>query len=242
MGTGVAPGRRDAKEQGQMRRERAVAEAVTRKLAEVIRLRDESLADHLHRTAEVACAIGAQLGAGMDTLDLLYTAGFLHDVGKLAISEAILWKPSGLTRAEWRVVRAHPEEGHRLVGDIMEREVASAVLNHHERMDGEGYPRGLDGRTLPTIARIVQVADAWDAMTNHRPYRSALPTPTAVEEVARCAGSQFDPEVAAALAEIFDGQAERRPPRERRHYPAFLQAETDAETGPTLIRLRDRSA
>ena len=175
-----------------MRRERAVAEAVTRKFAEVIRLRDESLADHLHRTAEVACAVGAQLGADMDTLDLLYTAGFLHDVGKLAISEAILWKPSGLTRAEWRVVRAHPEEGHRLVADIMEREVASAVLNHHERMDGEGYPRGLDGRTLPMVARIVQVADAFDAMTNHRPYRPALPSPTAVEEVRRCAGSQFD--------------------------------------------------
>jgi len=86
------------------------------------------------------------------------------------------------------------------------------------------------------------VADAWDPMTNHRPYRSALATPTAVDEVARCAGSQFDPEVAAALAEIFDGQAERRPPKERRHYPAFLQAETNAETVPTLIRLRDRSA
>jgi HD-GYP domain-containing protein (c-di-GMP phosphodiesterase class II) len=225
-----------------MSRERAVAEAVTRKLAEVIRLRDESLADHLHRTAEVACAIGAQLGADMDTLDLLYTAGFLHDVGKLAISEAILWKPSGLTRAEWRVVRAHPEEGHRLVGDILEREVASAVLNHHERMDGEGYPRGLDGRTLPMIARIIQVADAWDAMTNHRPFRPALLTPTAVAEVERCAGTQFDPEVAAALAEIFTGHNERRPPKERRHFPSFLQAPADADALPTLIRLRDRSA
>ncbi len=225
-----------------MRRERAVAEAVTRKFAEVIRLRDESLANHLHRTAEVACAIGAQLGADMDTLDVLYTAGFLHDVGKLAISEAILWKPSGLTRAEWRVVRAHPEEGHRLVEDIMEREVASAVLNHHERMDGEGYPRGLDGRTLPMIARIVQVADAWDAMTNHRPYRPALSTPTAVDEVLRCAGTQFDAEVVAALSQIFEGHNERRPPEERRHFPAFLQQQVDVETVPTLIRLRDRSA
>jgi HD-GYP domain-containing protein (c-di-GMP phosphodiesterase class II) len=109
-------------------------------------------------------------------------------------------------------------------------------------MDGEGYPRGLDGRTLPMIARIVQVADAWDAMTNHRPFRSALPIPKAVEEVERCAGSQFDPEVAAALAEIFDGHNERRPPKERRHYPAFLQAQSGVETVPTLIRLRDRSA
>jgi HD-GYP domain-containing protein (c-di-GMP phosphodiesterase class II) len=225
-----------------MRRERAVAEAVTRKFAEVIRLRDTSLADHLHRTAEVACAIGAQLGADMDTLDLLYTAGFLHDVGKLAISEAILWKPSGLTRAEWRVVRAHPEEGHRLVADIMERDVASAVLNHHERMDGEGYPRGLDGRTLPVVARIVQVADAWDAMTNHRPYRPALPIAVAVDEVRRCAGTQFDHEVAAALAEIYDGHHERRPPEERRHFPTFLQPAADAEAVPSLIRLRGRSA
>ncbi|MBM3696251.1 MAG: HD domain-containing protein [Actinobacteria bacterium] len=224
-----------------MKQDRAVAEAVTRKFAEVVRLRDESLANHLHRTAEVACALGAQLGADVDTLDLLYTAGFLHDVGKLAISEAILWKPSGLTRAEWRVVREHPEEGHRLVADIMEREVASAVLNHHERMDGEGYPRGLDGRTLPMVARIVQVADAFDAMTNHRPYRPALPTPLAVEEVRRCAGSQFDAEVADALAAIFDGRPERRPPAERRHYPAFLNGAVP-EGPPALVRLRDRSA
>jgi HD-GYP domain-containing protein (c-di-GMP phosphodiesterase class II) len=223
-----------------MRRERAVAEAVTRKFAEVIRLRDESLADHLHRTAEVACAIGAQLGADMDTLDLLYTAGFLHDVGKLAISEAILWKPSGLTRAEWRVVRGHPEEGHRLVADIMEREIASAVLNHHERMDGEGYPRGLDGRTLPMVAHIVQLADAFDAMTNHRPYRPALSTVAAVEEVRRCTGTQFDGEAVAALAEIFDGHADRRPPEERRHYPEFLRPAAEPETAPTLVRLRDR--
>lgn len=225
-----------------MRQERAVAEAVTRKFAEVIRLRDASLAEHLHRTAEVACAIGAQLGADMDTLDLLYTGGFLHDVGKLAISEAILWKPSGLTRAEWRVVRGHPEEGHRLVSDVMEREVASAVLNHHERMDGEGYPRGLDGRTLPMVARIVQVADAFDAMTNHRPYRPSLPTPRAVEEAERCAGTQFDGEVVAALAAIFDGHYDRRPPEERRHQPAFMEAPAETVDAPALIRLRDRSA
>jgi HD-GYP domain-containing protein (c-di-GMP phosphodiesterase class II) len=225
-----------------MRQERAVAEAVTRKLIEVIRLRDQPLADHLHRTAEVACAIGAQLGADIDTLDLLYTAGLLHDVGKLAISEAILWKPSGLTRSEWRVVRAHPEEGHRLVADVVEREVASAVINHHERMDGEGYPRGLDGRTLPMVARIVQVADAYDAMTNHRPYRPALETPVAVSEAQRCAGTQFDPEVTEALADLFDGHTERRPPSERRYRPAFLSSGPLAEDFPSLVRFRDRSA
>ena len=227
-----------------MRSERSVAEAVTCKLIGVIRLRDQSLADHMQRTADVSCALGAQMGADMETLDLLYTAGLLHDVGKIAIPEAILWKPCGLTRSEWRVMRSHPTEGHRLVSDVMEREVVSAVLNHHERMDGEGYPRGLDGRTLPMVARIVQVADAFDAMTSERPYRSALETPLALAEVIRCAGSQFDGEVAAALAAIFDGRSERQPPGERSYTPAFLGLTAAVEPGGVayLVRFGDRPA
>jgi len=225
-----------------MRRERAVAEAVTRKFAEIIRLRDESLADHLHRTAEVACAVGAHLGADMDTLDLLYTAGFLHDVGKLAISEAILWKPSGLTRAEWRVVRAHPEEGHRLVADIMEREVASAVLNHHERMDGEGYPRGArrprpaDDRPHRATGRRLGCHDqppTLPAGAAHAPRRGRS---------AALRGNPVRRRGGGSLAAIFDGHAGQRPPEERRHYPAFLQPTADPGAVPTLVRLRDRSA
>lgn len=221
-----------------------VAEAVTRKLAEAICLRDPALADHLYGTAEVACAIGARLGADLSTLDLLYTAGLLHDIGKLAVSEAILWKPAGLTRAEWEVVRTHPEAGHRLIADIMEAEVASAVLNHHERIDGEGYPRGLDGRRLPTVVHIVQVADAFDAMTNRRPYRSALEVPLAAAEVMRCAGSQFDAEAAAALAALVNDHAEAFAPVGLDYRPAFLERPADAEAGgaPCLVRLRDRPA
>jgi HD-GYP domain-containing protein (c-di-GMP phosphodiesterase class II) len=227
-----------------MSRDRMVAEAVTRKLAEASSLRDPTLGDHLHRTAAIACAIGAEMGATKDTLDLLYTAGLLHDIGKLAISEAILFKPAGLTRAEWQVVRAHPEAGYRLIADVLERDVAAAVLNHHERMDGEGYPRGLDGRTLPMVARIVQAADAFDAMTSERPYRSALATRLAVAEVIRCAGSQFDGEVVAALAVIFDGRAERRPPDERCYTPAFLERTATVEPGGVacLVRFQDRPA
>jgi HD-GYP domain-containing protein (c-di-GMP phosphodiesterase class II) len=227
-----------------MNNNRMVAEAVTRKLAEAICLRDPALADHLQGTAEVACAIGAQLGADLDSLDLLYAAGLLHDIGKLAVSEAILWKPSGLTRAEWHVMRSHPEAGYRLIADVMERDIGSAVLNHHERMDGDGYPRGLDGRTLPMVVRIVQVADAFDAMTSERPYRPALETPLAVREVIRCAGSQFDGEVAAALAGLFDGHGERRPPIGRCRTPAFLEQTAVVEPGgvPSLVRLLDRPA
>lgn len=227
-----------------MTNDRMVAEAVTRKLAEVSALRDPTLGHHLHRTAGIACAIGAEMGATMETLDLLYTAGLLHDVGKLAISEAILFKPSGLTRNEWQVVRAHPEAGYRLIADVMESDVASAVLNHHERIDSQGYPRGLDARTLPMVARIVQVADAFDAMTSERPYRSALETPLAVAEVIRCAGSQFDGEVVAALAAIFDGRSERQPPGERSYTPAFLGLTAAVEPGGVgyLVRFRDRPA
>jgi len=227
-----------------MSNDRMVVEAVTRKLAEVIALRDPTLAHHLYGTAEIACAVGAQLGADMDTLDLLYTAGVLHDVGKLAISEAILFKPAGLTSAEWQVVRGHPEAGYRLIADVMETDVASAVLNHHERIDSEGYPRGLDARTLPMVVRIVAVADAFDAMTSERPYRPALETPLALAEVARCAGSQFDGEVAATLAALFDGHPDRRPPCERRYTPAFLDRTAVVEPGGVscLVRLRDRPA
>lgn len=227
-----------------MNNHRMIAEAVTRKLAEVVCLRDPALSDHLRGTAEVACAIGAQLGADLDTLDLLYAAGLLHDVGKLAVSEAILWKPAGLTRAEWQVMRSHPEAGHHLVANIMEPDVTSAVLNHHERMDGDGYPRGIDGRTLPMVARIVQVADAFDAMTSRRPYRPAMETRLALAEVIRCTGSQFDTDAAAALVELFDGHRGRRPPVERRYVPGFLERTAVVEPGgaPCLVRLRDRPA
>jgi HD-GYP domain-containing protein (c-di-GMP phosphodiesterase class II) len=227
-----------------MSNDRMIAEAVTRKLAEVVCLRDPALADHLYRTAEVACALGAQMGADLDTLDLLYTAGLLHDIGKLAISEAILWKPSGLTRSEWEVVRVHPEAGHRLIADVMQRDVASAVLNHHERLDGDGYPRGLDASTLPMVVRIIQVADAFDAMTSRRPYRPAMGTRLAVAEVTRCAGSQFDPEVAAALTDLFEGHGEELVIAGRRHAPASLARTAVARPGgvPCLVRLRDLPA
>ncbi len=92
-------------------------------------------------------------------------------------------------------MRTHPEEGHRLVADVTHRDVAAAVLYHHERMDGDGYPFGIDGRSLPVTVKIIQVADAFDAMTSIRPYQAALPSDIAVSEIARCAGSQFDPDV-----------------------------------------------
>ncbi len=187
-------------------------EIVVAKLIEVQRLRDGPLADHGHRTAEIAVSIGGALECDVEVLDRLYTAGQLHDIGKLAVTESTLWKPAGLSRAEWREIRTHPEEGHRLVAGVVHRDIAAAVLHHHERPDGGGYPSGIDGRTVPLVARVIQVADAFDAMTSGRPYQQAVPVLAAVEEIERCAGSQFDPEIAAALREVYETRGDPRIP------------------------------
>jgi len=178
--------------------------AATQKLIEVMRLRDRDLADHGLRAAHMAAAIGGELGCSSDEVDRIYLGGLLHDIGKLGIPEAILWKPTGLDAGEWRTVRSHPQDGHRLVVDLTHREVAAAVLYHHERFDGEGYPHRVDLASMPLAVRIVQVADAYDAMTSDRPYEPALPAAFAVEEITRCAGTQFDPDVAAALARLLE--------------------------------------
>jgi len=245
--TGDPPSRRAAPDEG---------EVVVARLAAVMRLRDPGLADHAHRTAEIACAIGADLGLGIDSLDRLYTAALLHDVGKLGVPEAILWKPTSLTKGEWSIVRSHPEAGHRLVADVVPREVSASILYHHERLDGEGYPFGVSSRGVPMLVRIVQVADAFDAMTSDRPYQGPIPVDIALAEMARCAGSQFDPEITAALARVFEHHRGLRPPVELLHRPPAAEPPPGAPPAiagpshpspseplrPNLIRLRDRQA
>lgn len=180
--------------------------AATQKLLEVMRLRDRALADHGLRAGHMAAAIAAELGGTADEVDRAYLGGLLHDVGKLGIPEAILWKPTGLDTTEWKVVRNHPQEGHRLIVDLTHRDVAAAVLYHHERFDGEGYPHRIDLTSIPMPVRIVQVADAYDAITSDRPYAPALPASLAVEEINRCAGSQFDPDAARGLSQLLEAK------------------------------------
>ena len=180
----------------------AAESAATAKLIAVTRMRDPALADHGVRTAHVAAAVAAELGLTAAEADRVYLGALLHDIGKLGIPEAVLWKPTGLDSTEWREIRSHPEGGHRLIADIVAREVAACVLYHHERVDAEGYPFGVGSRTLPIAVRIVQVADAYDAMTSDRPYEGPLPVATALAELWRCAGAQFDPEVVAALGRL----------------------------------------
>jgi len=157
---------------------------VASRLIEVIRLRDPDLADHGQRAAHVAAAIAAEMGLDTASIDRAYLGAQLHDIGKLGVAEAVLWKPAGLSRTEWTQIRTHPEKGHRLVADIVHRDVAAAVLSHHERLDGAGYPFGIDART------------------SDRPYEGALAAEVSVVEIRRCAGTQFDPDAAAALASL----------------------------------------
>jgi HD-GYP domain-containing protein (c-di-GMP phosphodiesterase class II) len=180
----------------------AAEAAATEKLLAVMRLRDPALADHGVRTAHIAAALATELGLDGEECDRIYLGALLHDVGKLGIPESVLWKPGGLDRAEWGEIRTHPEQGHRLVADIATREVAACVLYHHERADAEGYPFGIGVRTLPLAVRIVQVADAYDAMTSDRPYQGPLPVGLALDELRRCAGTQFDPEVVTTLGRL----------------------------------------
>ncbi len=156
----------------------------------------------------MAHAVGIGLGFDDARLGLLRLCGALHDVGKLVISEAVLNKPGPLTAAELAEVRTHPEVGARMVAlDRTLRPALPGVLYHHERWDGDGYPTGRAGPEIPPEARILAVTDCFDAMTSNRPYRAALPQEQAMEEVDRCRGSQFDPDVALVFLEAWESGA-----------------------------------
>jgi HD-GYP domain-containing protein (c-di-GMP phosphodiesterase class II) len=156
----------------------------------------------------MAHAVGLRLGCDETRLAALGLGGALHDVGKLAVSETILSKPGPLTEAEVVEVRRHPEAGARLVVlDHTLRPAMPGVLYHHERWDGAGYPTGRAGAAIPFEARILAVVDSFDAMTSDRPYRPALPAEHAIEELDRCAGTQFDPDVALAFLDAWESGA-----------------------------------
>ena len=161
---------------------------------------DPAVVDHAERVTRLALRIAETLGAGARVLETLRVAGPLHDVGKLDVDPAILAKPAALDPDEIEEIRKHPVSGVRMLQGIRSLHAAlNAVLYHHERWDGSGYPEQLEGHEIPPEARILAVADAYDAMTSDRPYRSALSHAEAVAEVERCAGTQFDPQVASAF-------------------------------------------
>jgi diguanylate cyclase (GGDEF)-like protein len=170
-------------------------------LAKAVDARDVYTGSHSERVADLAARIAVRLGLGDEHVELTRLAGSLHDLGKLAIPEEILRKPGPLTEPERLVLERHPQIGYRMLESLGVAPVAEWVLHHHERWDGAGYPEGVSGDAIPLGARIIFVADAYDAMTSDRVYRPRLTAEDAVVELRRCAGTQFDPAVVAAIAE-----------------------------------------
>jgi HD-GYP domain-containing protein (c-di-GMP phosphodiesterase class II) len=164
----------------------------------------EDLHGHVHRVSNLAVNLGRGLGLGEDDLDRLALAGVLHDVGKIHMDPGILGKPGPLDPSERDLMERHPELGFAMTRNRLDPKIAEAILYHHERYDGTGYPFGLVGDAIPILSRIVLVADAFDAMTSKRAYQPALPVDFAVHEITKNAGTQFDP----AVVEIFIGLAE----------------------------------
>lgn len=169
-------------------------------LAKIIDARDPETSGHALRVADHALALGRHFNLSPQQMESLRWAGMLHDIGKLGVPERILLKPSALTTEEYAQVKKHAALGGALLETVHGlRHLAPFVRHHHERWDGKGYPAGLAGEEIPLEARILAVCDATEAMASARPYKTAFSLAQIVEELRRCAGSQFDPEVAHAL-------------------------------------------
>ncbi len=166
--------------------------------------REES---HSLRVSIICQKIGEALKMRNQDIELLKLMATLHDIGKIAIDQSILEKPGPLSDVEWLEIKKHPETGyHILLASPEYAEIAEDILSHHERWDGKGYPRGIKGEDIPYRARIIAIADSYDAMTSERPYRKAMTKTEAYSEIKRNAGLQFDPEIANLFLSILDNQ------------------------------------
>jgi diguanylate cyclase (GGDEF)-like protein len=176
--------------------------------------RDDGTGEHTRRVGRNAAAIARALGWPDEEADLLFSAARLHDVGKIGIRDSVLLKPGKLSDEEFELMREHTIIGGRILSGGRSRLLRMAeeiAFAHHERWDGKGYPMGLSGDQIPVSARIVSVADVLDALTHARPYKEAWPVPTALAEIERSAGSQFDPNVVSACLEVFRGEGALSP-------------------------------
>ena len=170
--------------------------------------RDPYTRGHSARVTALALVVARRLGWSEERLASLRVGGPLHDIGKLGVSDDVLSKEGRLNEDEYAQIREHPKLGAKLLLRVTAlRQALPYVLYHHERWDGNGYPTGKAGEEIPLEARVLAIADAFDAMTSDRPYRRALTRGEALAEVERCAGTQFDPQIAEIFLEIFAERA-----------------------------------
>jgi HD-GYP domain-containing protein (c-di-GMP phosphodiesterase class II) len=202
------------------RQQRDFLRNVVRALTSAIDAKDPYTCGHSDRVARVAVCLAEQLGCEKETLNTIYLSGLLHDIGKIGIDDNVLRKPGKLTDIEYEHIKLHSEIGYRILKDLRQLdEVLPVVLHHHEQWDGRGYPHRLSGEDIPFMARIVAVADAFDAMGSDRPYRQGMPEARLDQVLRDGAGSQWDPVVVDAffqarkqIREIF--RKDREPQRE----------------------------
>ncbi len=176
-------------------------------LAVALLERDRYTGEHSEAVIEMSGGVARNLGLGREEVERVRSAALLHDIGKVAIPDDILHKPGPLTDDEWKMMKQHPVIGERILRVVPGLGTVARIVRHeHERWDGDGYPDGLAGREIPIGSRIIIAADTYHAITSDRPYRAARSHGDAIEELTRCAGTQFDPSVTAALIGYLYGQ------------------------------------
>ncbi len=185
---------------------RSIRSGVLNALLKTLETKSYETEAHTRRMQETALKIGERVGLSSFELNRLNLLITLHDIGKINIQEEVLTKNDSLSDEEWEIIKKHPETGYRIARATEEfGHVAEDILAHHEHWDGKGYPRGIGGKQIPLLARIVAIADAYEVMANGRPYKTPLSHNQVKEEFKRCAGSQFDPYLVDVFLEILDG-------------------------------------
>ncbi|MEW5939647.1 MAG: HD-GYP domain-containing protein, partial [Chloroflexota bacterium] len=174
-------------------------------LANAVDAKDTYTANHAQQLTNMALAVGREMGVSPREMEDLRFGAILHDIGKIGIPDAILQKPASLDEEEWKWMRQHPEIGAHILTPIPRLSGASRIVrHHHERFDGAGYPDGLSGEAIPLVARILTVVDAYNAILDARPYKPPLPTETAIAELKKHAGTQFDSCVVNAFLNVVE--------------------------------------
>lgn len=192
------------------------AERMLFAVAQTVEARDETTGDHCYRLSRLGVWLGKKLNLDEDALKALRRAGYLHDIGKIGIPDAILCKPGPLTPEEWAVMRNHVDVGVRICSPLRSfRQVLPVIRHHHERQDGSGYPDGLKGNEIPLLARVFQVVDVFDALTSERPYRKALPPQEALRILAEeTAKGAWDPTIVEVFIQALMEEGFKAPFRE----------------------------
>jgi diguanylate cyclase (GGDEF)-like protein/PAS domain S-box-containing protein len=184
---------------------KSIQSSIISSLETTLWVRSHETEEHGKRLKKLALKLGRVVGLAPNELDELALLSTLHDIGKIGIEDSILTKPEKLTKKEWQIMKRHPEIGYKIAQSSPQLlKIADGILYHHEWWDGTGYPHGLTGENIPVISRILAISDAYDVMTHNRVYKKAVSKKKATEELARCSGTQFDPNLVEKFVEILE--------------------------------------